>query len=1312
MFVKKIILLCFTLLPFVNFAQNIKHLSVRDGLPQSFVSGIVEDNDGFIWVSTHNGLTRYDGHQFKIFQNRPDDITSISSNFITQSIKDRHNNLWLRYDSGSIDVFNMASHKVNHIITNDFLNQNNLVVYRRGWQVASDCSFWFISKDETVYNFILPKKGQEYIKPSLYKFNGSTVLTVMEDSKKNIWVLTTKGLNRFSAQQKKFELFEVPYKTSYDNNFDFGEEIPLLTERKNGELIWMDKNHLYFFNPSAKTYRKADFPEEAHFNGKLLATAPDGKVYFQVNKTIYSYDDKQGIEKKTDININNERDTQALLVDGAGLIWLGANTDGVYQIDIKDNFEVFRYKKDFAVDLFEKELGISVYNFFNISATDRGLLSPSYYLRSLHDTERGITWVAMNRTVAYFDDSYKKIKKLPELPAVSYKEFVPIKGISLSEDNKLIVIDQDNTIYRYDEGQSAWEKIFNSNKVKEALGFKVNPSGILADDNKIWITSEYNGLLCIDLKNGKLEHIAKDAAKTLPVNKLYGIVPDKKCKNIFWIASTQGLLRFDRYNFETTLYSVDEGLPDNMIYSILMDKEGYLWLGTNKGLCRFHSQTYKVRTFTEAHGLPCYEFNRYHQFSFPDGKIAFGGVNSGVLFDPVSIDDDNFNPNTVITCIKINNELFKGGSSEAENTIKLIRLPYDQNTLQIEYAAMEFNQPQDILYRYRLKGYDNDWILAGNKREAIYTKVPPGNYQFEVNATNSTGKWSTIIKTIEIKISPPWWKTWWAFTLYIIAAIIVSILFINYSIQQGLIKNEILLKQKEAQQLREMDEVKSRFFSNITHELRTPITLIMGPAEQLKTLDSKEQQGHLLSIISKNAGSLLNLTNQLLDIAKLEAGALKPYKLWGDVVAAVKQVIVMFSEEASTKNNEIIFEGPETAEYFFAPDILERILYNLLSNALKYSYLGGKVFVRFSESEKGIVLEVQDTGRGIPHDEQSNIFKRFYHIDGKSKEVGTGIGLSLVKELIDLEGGTIDVKSDNTKNNHGTTFTVLLPYRKAVETIDNNPPQVQVNEKDDDSGLSDSKPLILLVEDNRELANFIEGSLNPYYTIYRAQNGKEGLELALSIMPDLILSDVLMEGMDGFEMCKHLKSDINTDHIPVIMLTAKVDMGSKLEGLSYGADDYLTKPFNVTELLLRIENRLELLKKQRKFIYRKLKLLPDEVEQNVSVTEDPFLNKMYAVIDTRLDDETFSMDELASALNISRSSLHRKIKSLTNMSTTEIVKIYRLKKAVSLLHENYTISEVAYKTGFGSPSYFSKSFKEVYSLTPTEYIQKKDSLRQ
>lgn len=1305
-----IYLFCFLLAYNLSFPQNVRHLSIKDGLPQSFVSGISEDEEGFIWISTHNGLARYDGNNFEIFQNKPGDSSSISSNFISNSIKGKDGELWLRFDNGDIDMFNMKTHKVQHVITNEFLENNHLGVARRGWLISRSGFFWYIAENGKVRKFKLPtiESKTKKVLVDEYSFNTDEIYSIIEDSKANIWVLSKNAINKFDTSNNQFIKYNTPSPFDVASKFDFREEIPSILEKDNGDLMWIGKKYLYSFTPKKIEFKQIKLPEEAIFNGKLLAKATIDKEYLQLNKTLYSYTEKAGFTKKA--SINNSRETQSLLVDKSGLIWLGANTDGVYLVDLKTDFKAFKYKEDFAVDLIEKELEISFYNFFNLNLSKRGDLPPSYYLRSVRDNEKNKTWIAVNRTVSFFHTFENKLYKLPPLPNNSPTISNEIAGITLSKNKTPIVIDKTNNIYVYKNETSTWEIIFSESQLKSIIGYKVSPSNIYADNDNLWITTENNGLINLNLSTNNVIRISNDTENyKIPSRKLYGSAADEREQNILWIASSHGLIRFSKDTYKSTLFSVENGFPDNVIYSILLDESGHIWMGTNKGLCRFNTKTHQTRTFTERHGLPCFEFNRYHQLYLPNGKVAFGGVESGVIFDPLKIKGDNFNPNIAITEIKINNLPFKTENQIPPNTIKSINLPYNQNTLAIEYAALEYSQPQDLVYRYRLKGYDNNWIVVGNKKEAVYTKIPPGNYIFETNATNTTGKWSSIIKSLPIKISPPWWATWWAFGIYIFLAVFITVLFIKYSIKQGLIKNEILLKQKETEQLKEMDEVKSRFFSNITHELRTPLTLIMGPAEQLKKVKEEAQQKHLLSIITKNANSLLNLTNQLLDIAKLEAGALKPHMLWGDIVAEIKQVISLFSEEAANKNNSIKFKGPQKAEYFFAPEILERILYNLLSNALKYSNSGTTVTVKLTEETEGITLKVEDTGKGIPEKELNDIFKRFYHIESDKKEIGTGIGLSLVKELVELQGGAINVSSSIEKENHGTTFTIFLPYNKIssqtkVDTLENTDIKEEINITE----APNNKPKILLVEDNYELTSFISTSLKAYYNIYHAENGKAGINMALKIIPDLILSDVLMDEMDGFEMCKFLKQDINTDHIPIILLTAKSDTESKLEGLSYKADDYITKPFNISELLMRIENRLELQKKQRNYIYRKFKVLPnnEKIKEEQNIVEDAFLEKVYNVIEKRLDDETLNVEELAAELNMSRTSLHRKIKTLTNMTTGEIIKIYRLKKAVLLLQDNYNISEVAYKTGFGSPSYFSKCFKEVYAVTPTQYSQK------
>ena len=1293
---------------FYAYSQNIRHLSVEEGLPQSFVSGLAQDKEGFIWVATHNGLARYDGHHFKNFQHHSKNSFSLSTNFISQAYLGHKDIFWLRYDNGSIEGFNMQTQEIQHVVSKDFLDKNRLVISRRGWLVASNNLFWFIGKNGQVNHFDLPVNNKKN-KINRYYFKNDTIHSIFEDKNQSIWVLSEQALSKFIAKENRFKQYKLPYKMNFDTKFDFGEEIPVIIERSNGELMWLDRNHLYFFNPLKKTFRKTQLPEVATFNGKFLALAVDGKEYFQINETIYCYSSNLGIEKKIKTHVKNNRDTQAFLIDNSGLIWLAANTDGLYQVDLTSNFEAFIYNTDFAVDLLEKEFKISFFDFFNLSETQSGHLPPAYNLRSFNDKQNQKIWIALNRTVCYFDYNSQQLKKIPLLPNNGSNNFIPIKGIALLKNGNPIVIDHKNDIYSYDLQTSSWHTEFTEKQVKQALGHTINPTGLLVDTNKVWITSEYTGLICIEMDKSKIYKINVSSNELNGAeNKIYGIVPDLVKDNIFWLASAQGLVYFNKNTLKSALIPITRELQDSIIYSIFMDNSGYLWLGTNKGLCRFDTVSYLNRTFTKQHGLPCLEFNRFHQLILPSGKVAFGGLESGVLFEPQAIREDTYNPNIAITGLKINNIPYKNKKIANTNLLDTIKLPYNQNSLTIEYAALQFAQPEDILYRYRLKGYDTDWILSDNKREAIYTKVPSGSYRFEVNATNTSGVWSSINKVLVINITPPWWKTFWALSLYLLVIILLLILFINYRINEGIMKNEIVLKEKETQQLKELDEMKNRFFSNISHELRTPITLIMGPTEQLSKVKEEKEQKHLLSIIEKNANSLLNLTNQLLDIAKLEAGALKPYMVWEDIIALLKQLIAVFNLEAQSKKCEIIFEGPTVATYYYAPDLMERIMYNLLSNAIKFSNKGGKITISLKELSNGIIIEVKDNGRGIASNELPNIFNRFYHLDANRKEVGNGIGLSLVKEIITLLNGTIKVVSSIEEHDHGTTFIIFLPFEKAThETI----LEVSNNEEEEFNAVNkvSSKPVILLVEDNKELADFITSSLIPYYTVFCAEDGQKGIDLALEILPDLIISDVLMKRKSGFELCKYLKTDINTNHISIILLTAKFDMESKLEGLSYGADDYISKPFNITELLLRIENRLEQQKKQRNFLYRNLKLLPSETENDLKPSENDFLVQIYGIIDSRLEDENFNVEELATALNMSRTSLHRKIKVLTNLSSGEIIKLYRLKRAVSFLSQKFTISEVAYKTGFGSPSYFTKCFKEVYDCTPTDYIQKKDS---
>jgi signal transduction histidine kinase/DNA-binding response OmpR family regulator len=1275
----------------IFFSQNIRHLSVDEGLPQSFVSALEQDDEGFVWIGTRNGLSRYDGRNFTTFQHHFNDRNSLASNTVDYLRKGKENGLWIKYESAGIDYLDINSGKISHIINKTFLEKNNIDIHRKSWLVTQDGYLWFKTMKNELFSFDIQRKT---LSRRNLNFNSDEIIyNILEDKNKNIWVLTQKSLKIFDKKINSFTNIAIPYNMFANKLQQNNIEAALFHQRKNEELMWADRERFYFFDPVKKTFRNEKLPFSSIYNIKLLSTDFQGKEYFVADNIIYNYDKVLGFRKTTVLNLEKNRTPQAFLIDNSGLMWIGGDAEGIYTVDLKLNFKSFHFEKDFAADLLKNYYGISVNDFFNWQELN-GILPASYFLRSV--TAQNKNWIALNRVVSYYDHLQKKIFRLPELPKIKDGSFAPIKGISLY-DELPIVIDELNNIYLFH--QAKWELLFSSDQFNS----NIKPTDIYFDRKTkiLWVTTESHGIIKVNLDTRKIDNI-KNNTKAFPVNHLISLVPNPKNDDILWIGSNDGLIQYNKNTSKVKIFSGKEGFPDNVIYSIVPDKSGNLWMGTNKGLLKFNPETYQLRIFTRSHGLENIEFNRFHQLMLPDGKMAFGGVKSGVIFNPEDIKNDNFSPPTAITSIALNNEEIDLAERNLNpvNQIKQLSVDYFENTISISFAALQYNEPQQIQYRYRLKGYQDEWIFAANNTEAIFTKLPPGNYIFQVNATNTTGNWSNLIKSLTIKVTPPWWKTWWAITLYLMVLVGGFFWFVRFKINQEIIKNSIKLKQKEAQELRRLDKIKTNFFANIAHEFRTPLSLIIGPAEQLKCVESQDEKEKLFGTIKKNTNSLIQLTDQLIDVAKLEAGVLKPHFVWGDVVPVISNIVNAFLETASEKKIALSLESPEKAEFLFSINTLDRILYNLISNSIKFCESGDTVTVKVDKEINGLSIQVIDSGAGIPENEQSEIFERYFKGSNQDQLQGNGLGLSLVKELVDLHHGTIDMKS-STQNPSGTAFSVWLPFESQKD---------QWTEKVMRQENSGEKATILIVEDHKELAQFIAGNLAESYHVLTAENGNEALKITLDKMPNLIVSDVAMSEMDGFEFCKALKSDVNINHIPIIMLTAKADAESKLEGFSLGANDYVVKPFSIEELRLRIENLLNLQNKQYEYFQKQL--LQPETNIAAPETKQPdstdklhkeFLNKIYEIINENLDDSNFSVDELASELSMSRTSLHRKVKMMFNIPTGEIIKIYRLKKAAELLKKNYSISEVAYMTGFNSPSYFTKCFKEYFGKTPNTY---------
>jgi signal transduction histidine kinase/CheY-like chemotaxis protein/AraC-like DNA-binding protein/streptogramin lyase len=1305
-------------------SQSVRYILTKDGLPQSFVSGLVQDDTSFIWIGTRNGLARYDGIQFKVFQHSARDSSTLASNLIIWVRKDKQNQLWIEYESGEIDEMNPVTEKVRHLIKESQTGDGTLQYIRRGWLVDEQGIFWGIRKGAGINNFDPLTKRTERFNRYSSGFASDTILGLAEIRNRGICFVGLKELGMYDQQTKKFSYWPIPFLQDY-GDFSGMDAIAIdLHERKNGELMWGDRKNIYFFNPSTHAFRSISLPVEAYLGIRWIRTGEDGYEYFENYGRVFRYLDKTGASSigKTANEIFS--DAKSFLVDRSGLIWLGTNATGIQQIDLEiPFFQSYTYKKDFITDMLREELGISMQETFGWTPKDQEFSQPSYYFRSVNDANNKL-YLALKQTVGYYDSAEKKFIKLPKVPIIDAAEKmqVGIRGITIMPGGAPLVVGYSGNIMYYDFVTRHWMPFIQPDLLRNFFGPSLLPLDILADEKNLWITTEKDGLLKIDIATKQISRLkVGSGAGSLPSNQLLGLRADPLHTDILWIGSYLGLIRLDKKNMKCEVFSLKEGLPDNTIYGILPDQSGNLWLSTNKGICRFDPETHSVRAYHTIHGLPGDEFNRFHQMTLPDGRLTFGSTDGWTIFNPLRIKIDNFQPALAFTDLKINNKDVSQNSENSPlhlpiNALSQLTLPYEQNTLTFNFAGLEFSQPQDIQYRYRLQGYDNDWVLAGNAHQANYTKIPPGNYTLYVNASNTSGKWSSHVKKLKLRIESPWYSTKMAYLCYCIILAGLTWTFIRFRVSRIVMQEEIVLKEREAAQLKELDDMKSKFFSNITHEFRTPLTLIMGPAEQLKRTHADDPgQSKLADTIVNNAKQLLILINRLMDLSKLEAKALKLQEQRGNPADAVGSVVHSFETDAASKQVQLSFENEILVmDCWFYADALERIVYNLVSNALKFTLRGGHVEIILSERNDSMLLVVKDNGIGIEENKLPYIFDRFYQADrnsGLSKEAwdqGTGIGLSLVKELITQMDGEIEVESRVSKNGQnppGTIFTLTIPYRltehgKIYSTADSE----QENAIDKESEESEKLPQLLLVEDSVELSGFIVSILSETYRVTHVVNGSLGLQTALSMMPDLILSDVMMPVMDGYEMCSRLKEDIRTSHIPVILLTAKATQENLITGLSTGADDYLTKPFHPTELLLRIHNLLARQQKLRDRIRIELALPVGTTIETEPLPQDIFITRLYEVLDEHLDEELFGVDQLVGVMNMSRSSLHRKLKALTGMSTSEVVRNYRLKKASFLLKEGFGSSDAAYKTGFGSPAYFSKCFREVYGLTPSEFV--------
>ncbi|HTJ14765.1 MAG TPA: ATP-binding protein [Dinghuibacter sp.] len=1281
-------------------------LTTGDGLPQSYISGLVQDSSGFVWIATRDGLARYDGARFKVFHHSSRDSNSFSSNVLISMVQDSQHRIWVESQSGDLDRFEPATERVERVTHRRLFKTQPVHFVRRGWLVDWRENLWCIQRAGGLYRYDWRKAAVIHYTRSASGLLSDTLRGLLADRRGRVWVVSQHGLSVFDTSGRLSGQYGFPFIPDFNDyaevNSNQDDMVGALHERPNGEIMLGDRHQLIFFDPRRHTFRTVPVPARASNGVRWIQTGPDGLDYLVADGVVYRYSDTDGLKAIGDIGRPELRIVESFLVDRTGMIWLGTNAAGIHLIDVHmPFFDSHPTRWSFHYDVLLNTLGLKLDRYFGWPSSESQYRYSSYYIRSAYDA-RGRMWIGQGNRVGYWDTLRHNMWMLPDIPGIGHPSdyTLGIRGVSFSPDGRLWVVGDNGYAGYYDSVKKTWTAVLQPGDLRGKFGPQAEPTDMVADRDTLWISTVGAGLLFMDINMGSIRQLDT----LLPTNMLIGLQSDPRRSDVLWVGTYEGLVRLDKHRLSARVFTTEDQLPDNTMYILTAGRGGYLWLGTNKGLCRFDPVTFETQTYEEEDGLPGDEFNRFHYIQLPDGRLAFGGTDGWTIFNPRTIRVDDYQTPVAFSDLEINNQpvhpVAGGILSLAINEMQTLRLPTDKNSLTFYIAGLEYNRPQKLIYRYQLVGYNDHWVQVGNTPMAVFTKLPPGDYTLLIDAANITGRWSPLVRKLHVIIAPPFWRRWWMFIVYGLLAMTAIWQFQNYADRRQRFRQEMLLKEREAGQLRQLDEVKSRFFSDITHELRTPLTLILTPAQQLSASLRHEPQRQWVEAIERNAHRLLRLIDQLLDFSKIESGSLKLHETAGDLAQFLGDVLRSFQHEADAKGIGLQFSHTLQGRfYWFDADKLEQVITNLLSNALKFTDSGGRVELFASTGPtEGVRLIVRDTGRGVPQEHLPFIFRRYYRVEEEpSNPRGSGIGLSLVRELVEWQGGKVKVASPADPP-WKTAFTLDLPYRvtapvTAVETVP-----------------VEDMPKILLVEDNPELAGFIADSLPPAYHILHAANGREGLDVAIVRQPDLIVSDVLMPIMDGIEFCAQLKHDERISHIPVILLTARTGLDSRLEGLSGGADDYLTKPFHIQELQLRVANLLKRQHLQRERLQRELTRASPRADTETSPpVNDPssniFLQKIYTLLEENLEEPSFGVESLSARMAMSRANLHRKVKSMTGLAAGDLIRNYRLQRAGQFLREGFNSSETAYKVGFSSPAYFSKCFREFYDVTPMAYTQ-------
>lgn len=1353
-------------LSFSLFAQSenykFSRLDVYDGLSHNQVNAILKDPDGFMWFGTMSGLNRYDGYSFKIFRNKHGDSSSLYNNYIHSLYELPGGKIWITtatvpciYDSHTEKFDADVTHYLNFL----GLPSGSVINIVKG----NEGRYWFLYDSLGLYLYSgLEKKGKEF-RQNFKFYHNEKITSINETKDGKLWVVYQNGfLEQYDIQSNKV----IFSSTALQNLLKGNNPYDLLADSDGDVWIWCFRYGVFLFHPqsdSIRQFNESSSPSKLNSNlVSRLVQDNDGLIWIGTDHGGVNVIDKKN-NFRTSYLVNDPKDPKSLsqnsintlYKDDDGIMWLGTYKQGIDFL----NGNIVKFPHYHHV---ESTANTLQYNDVNRFAEDRS----------------GNIWIGTNGGgLIYFDR--KKNTFTQYLHDPNNKNSLStnvIVSLWVDHDDKLWIgtflgglssFDGKNFIH-YRHNDNAPSGLSNDNVWE-----------IFEDsEQNLWVGTLGGGLDLLDRKTSRFEHYQYKAGKPspLPSNYISSILEDKKgnlwigtdigvavfeknkttptfyqhtndknslssnsvtcllqdTRDRIWVGTLEGLNLFNAQTKGFQVFTSSDGLPDNMVLNILEDNHQTLWLSTPNGLCgaipaeKEHGVALSILNYDETNNLQNREFNDNAALKTTAGELMFGGPSGFNVITPDKIKKSVYHPKITFTSLQILNNEVKPGDEinhrvllqQSISKIQSIDLKYKENVFSIEFASLDFSHSSLDKYAYMLQGFNPDWLYAdGSQRRVTYTNLDPGHYVFKVKILNRDGVWSDI-KTLKIYIAPPFWRTPLAYILYTLT--IIGILFLARKIMLDRVhmRFEMQQQRREAERAQAIDQLKTKFFTNVSHEFRTPLSLIISPLDKIIKNTGDEDQKKQLTLVHRNARRLLNLVNQLLDFRKIEVQGVKLYRSIGDIVQFAKEISYSFTDIAEKKGIQFSFSSnADSLEIYFDKDKVEKILFNLLSNAFKYTHDNGTVRVQliytapsFDKQEGTLAIEVQDNGIGIPADKHERIFERFFQTDVPESMVnqGTGIGLAITKEFVKLHNGVITVRSEPDK---GTCFTVTLPAKKihepAVHSITNPVPvedaEQIVFEESHDHG---KKKTIVIVEDNEDLRFYLKENLRGYYHVEEATNGKEGWEKIKRLNPDLVVSDILMPLMDGVELAKKIKTYTLTAHIPVILLTAMGSEEKQIEGFHAGVNDYITKPFTFEILHSRIKNLLAQQKLLQKRFQKQIEVNPGDI--TITPVDEKFLKQALEVVEKFMENPEFSVEDFSREMHMSRVALYKKILSLTGKAPLEFIRSMRLKRAAQLLEKSgWSIAEIAYEVGFNNPKNFTKYFKEEFKMLPSHYISDK-----